>query len=163
MRSNNSGSRSSIHAYTERRFGVRRSEAYDWIRIARALDSLPKLEAAFADGEVGWTALKQVTRVATGETEAEWIAFVASSTTRGVYAEVKDALRNGRTKPRSDRFGLPNVTVRVAVEFSSDEHERFSKAIEKLAGEMSERCQGEPVEMKDVRLQLANVVIGERR
>ena len=149
-----------IHAYTEGRFGVRRSEAYDWIRIARGLEELPKLESAFADGEVGWSALKRVTRVATPETEGEWISFVGRHSCRAVEAEVKDALRKGRTRPRDDRFGLPNVTVRVAVEFTSDEHERFSKAVDKLAKEMSERCGGETMELKDVLLQLANLTLG---
>lgn len=45
--------------------------ARDWLRIGRALDTLPQTSTAFADGTVSFTKVRALTRVATVDNEAE--------------------------------------------------------------------------------------------
>jgi len=46
--------------------------AQDRLRVARALGTLPQLTAALAQGELPFSAIRELTRVATPVTEAAW-------------------------------------------------------------------------------------------
>jgi len=50
-----------------------RKRACELLRMARALEDLPLIDGAFARGEISWSAVRELTRVAVGETEAEWL------------------------------------------------------------------------------------------
>jgi hypothetical protein len=60
--------------YLERVFGYAPRTAQDRLRVARALGSLPQLTAALSSGELPFSAVRELTRVATPATEASWIA-----------------------------------------------------------------------------------------
>src|SRR5215468_2250996 len=59
--------------YMERVLGYRPRSAEERLRVARALGSLPELEQALATGELPFSAVRELTRVATRQTEAVWI------------------------------------------------------------------------------------------
>jgi len=58
--------------YMERVLGYGPRTAQDRLRVARALGTLPQLTAALATGELPFTAVRELTRVATPVTEAAW-------------------------------------------------------------------------------------------
>src|SRR5437016_6032498 len=63
----------SILDYMERVLGYAPHTAQERLRVARALGDLPQTEAALERGALSFSAAKELTRVATPETESEWI------------------------------------------------------------------------------------------
>jgi hypothetical protein len=59
--------------YMERVLGYAPRSAQERLRVARALGTLPQLTAALADGELPFSAVRELTRVATPATEAAWV------------------------------------------------------------------------------------------
>ncbi|MEQ1785991.1 MAG: DUF222 domain-containing protein, partial [Acidimicrobiales bacterium] len=49
--------------------------ARTWVRVARALEGLPRLRAGFAEGVISWDQIVAVTTFATAEVD-EWLAQV---------------------------------------------------------------------------------------
>ncbi len=58
--------------YLERVLGYTPHAAHERLRVARALEDLPTLESAFAAGELPFSAIRELTRVATRSTEDAW-------------------------------------------------------------------------------------------
>ncbi|MCI0670846.1 MAG: HNH endonuclease, partial [Myxococcaceae bacterium] len=88
-------------------------------------------------------------------TEGEWLAFARGHTHEALAAEVQDAIAKDRLRPREERYGLPNLGVRLVVRLTRSEHERMLHGLARVAPELSQRLGGEEVEMKDVLLYLA--------
>ncbi len=76
--------------YMERVLGYAPRTAQERLRVARALGDLPRLTAALAADELGFSALRELTRVATPGTEASWIAAAAGKTLRQIEELVAD-------------------------------------------------------------------------
>jgi hypothetical protein len=72
---------------------LRKSQARKLILLARRLEELPEIDAAFAAGEVPWTKVREIARVATRETERTWLQLARTGTSR----EVEEAV--SRAKP----------------------------------------------------------------
>ncbi len=145
----------SIVQYAECRFGMQRTETYEHLRVAEAIDALPACREAFEDGNLSWSALKQITRVATSETEAAWLAFAGERTCAELKAEVQDAADKNRAHPRTDRYGLPNLTVKFTLELTLEEQERLNTALEKAGAEIAPALGKERLEPRDVVLYMA--------
>ena len=88
-----------IWAYAQEFFGWERSTTYDALQVARALDDLPLTRDRYIGG-LAYTRVHQITRIATRETEAEWIEFAEKTTLKRLRIEVSDAKGKGRKKPR---------------------------------------------------------------
>src|SRR5512143_3690695 len=58
--------------YMERVLGYRPRTAQERLRVARALGALPQLTEALTAGELPFSAVRELTRVATPATEAAW-------------------------------------------------------------------------------------------
>jgi len=145
----------SITQYAEQCFGVQRSETYELLRVAEIIDERPGCRTAFEDGNLSWSALKLITRVASNETENEWLAFAAERSFSEFRAEVQDALKKNRAHPRSDRYGLPNLIVKLTLELTREEQARLETALEKAGAEIAPALGDERLETKDVLLYLA--------
>ena len=78
----------SMREYGARVFGFGPRGVEDRLRVARALRRLPRLNQAFAEGDVVYTVVRELCRVATPETEAEWLASVEGKTGSEVQREV---------------------------------------------------------------------------
>ena len=70
--------------YIERLFGYRPRFTQEKLRVAEALEELPELDSALRDGELSWSAVRELTRVATLSTEKSWIAAARGRTVRDV-------------------------------------------------------------------------------
>src|SRR6185503_587197 len=62
------------------------------LRVAEALESLPGLSVKLAQGELCWSVVRELSRVATEENELEWLEAADAKTAHEVEAMV-----SGRT------------------------------------------------------------------
>ncbi|MBC8366286.1 HNH endonuclease, partial [bacterium] len=88
----------SIHLYAEEALGFSRSKTYEFIRLAEALDELPKLKDQIESGKLPWTKAREVVKVATPETEREWLVLAESQSRRELEKEV--------ARSRARRYGV---------------------------------------------------------
>jgi hypothetical protein len=70
--------------YVERVLGYAPGAARERLRVADALVALPKLQAAMAAGDVAYSAARELTRVATVDTEDAWLAVATKHTVRDI-------------------------------------------------------------------------------
>jgi hypothetical protein len=74
----------SFREYAERFLGWTGRQTEERLRVAFALENLPELRARLESGELHWSAVRELTRVATESTEREWIAEAQARTTRDI-------------------------------------------------------------------------------
>ena len=77
------------------------------LRISRALEVLTLIDEAFAEGRISWSAVREVTRVAVKETEAEWLALAEKGTLRKIEHAVSRARRGSLPERWDGARGLP--------------------------------------------------------
>jgi hypothetical protein len=142
----------SFAEYVERLFGYGPRVTEDRLRTAEALESLPQLSGALSEGRRCWSAVRELARVATPQTEAEWLEAALGKTARQIERLVSD-------RDRGDRPGDPErPALRRHVL-------RFEVAAETLAtfrealGELRRRG-GERLDDDAALLALARTVLG---
>src|SRR5690242_18511130 len=74
----------SMRAYLEDVLGYGPHGANERLRVADALGALPELEAALGAGEVSYSAVRELTRVATPATERAWLAAADGKNLRDI-------------------------------------------------------------------------------
>ena len=74
--------------YVERVLGYGPRVCADRLRVAAALEELPSTAAALAAGEVSYSAVRELARVATAATEGAWLDAARDKTVRDVEALV---------------------------------------------------------------------------
>jgi hypothetical protein len=146
---------SSTVNYAERRIRCGRSLTYELLRVAKVLRELTDLDCMFRLGVLNWSDVKEIAKVATAETQGEWIAFAREKSVAQLEAEVRDAVKKGRKTPRRDGYGLPRVTTRIGFELEPEEHDLVAKALGKAREEMGRSLGEAPVELKDALLHVA--------
>ncbi len=76
--------------------GLSAREFRDLAAVDAALSELPLLDAAFRAGEIGWTQLRLLCRVAKTEDQQQWLALAARLTARELAREVRAVDRRSR-------------------------------------------------------------------
>jgi len=76
--------------YMERALGYAPRTAQERLRVARALGALPELTAALTEGELAYSAVRELTRVVTPATEAEWREAAIGKNLRQIEEMVAD-------------------------------------------------------------------------
>jgi len=113
-------------------------EANELVRVSEAMEELPAINNAFADGHLFWSAVRAMVRVATPKTEEEWVEFARNNTVYEVEKKVASLRRGDR--PRDTRFrGSP---LRFPHKFNATPE--LHQAIESLTAVLSKR-RGAPV------------------
>lgn len=79
------------------RTGIAPGAAREKVRVARALGDLPVLSAAFSRGALSYSVARAITRVATPETEADWVEMARHSTA----AQMERLVSGWRTASRA--------------------------------------------------------------
>ena len=74
----------SLVDYLEREMGYTTRAAIERVRVIHALAELPTIERAMKEGRLGYSAARELTRVATAQTEAAWLDAAAGKTAREV-------------------------------------------------------------------------------
>jgi hypothetical protein len=100
----------SLLEYGERLFGYQRRMVAERLRVARALEELPALAESLRNATLSWSAVRELSRVATGETEDAWIEAARARTVREVEAMVSGREPGARpgdpAQPRAERHVL---------------------------------------------------------
>jgi hypothetical protein len=63
----------SLREYAERMLGISARQTEERLRVGRALAHLPELDGALASGKLSWSAVRELTRIATADTESDWV------------------------------------------------------------------------------------------
>jgi hypothetical protein len=108
----------SFAEYVERVFGYKARTTQEKLRVAEALENLPELARALDTGEVGWCAVRELTRVAVPETEHAWLAAARGKTIRQLEelvtskspGETPDETEQPRPRSRVLRFEVAPET-----------------------------------------------------
>jgi 5-methylcytosine-specific restriction endonuclease McrA len=74
--------------YLESEVGYRRGTARERIRAALVLGELPAITEALSEGRMPWSAVRELSRVATGDTEGMWLEAAAGQSVRQIEAMV---------------------------------------------------------------------------
>ena len=82
--------------------GIGRVAAREKVRTARALESLPKIAAAFGEGRLSYSKVRALTRVATAETEDTLLHIALNGTAAHVERTVRCFRRVQRETERSE-------------------------------------------------------------
>src|SRR5256885_14740546 len=90
---------SSCAAWLAWRVGFAPGAAREHVRVARALGTLPLLAHALARGELSYAKVRELTRVATPETEERLLAVGRAGTAAHVERIVRGWRRGGRPGP----------------------------------------------------------------
>jgi hypothetical protein len=104
----------SVLEYAERLFGHAPRLTHEKLRVAAALERLPELEQALSAGELTWSAVRELTRVATPETERAWLEHVRCKTVREVEKLVSGR-RPGSLPTDPAEAGLERHVLRFEV------------------------------------------------
>ena len=78
--------------------------AREKVRIAHALDDLPQITAAFQEGELSYSKVRAITRIATWDTEEELIELAQSTTAEHVAKLV-------RARRQADHLSAPGAAL----------------------------------------------------
>lgn len=103
----------SLYEYAERLFGWGYRATCERLRVAKALQDLPGFAEELKKGRMTYGAVREATRVATPETEIDWIAALRGMTARAVEAKVARHERGGRPSDPGDPSRVKQV-VRLA-------------------------------------------------
>lgn len=115
--------------YVGRWLGYRYHSVEEKLRVAEALERSPELDRALENGELTWSAVRELTRVATPETEKEWIRAASGQTIRQL-----ERLVSGR-KPGDAPTDVPKpelVRHVLRFEVSGETFAAFREAIERV-------------------------------
>ena len=97
----------SIHLYAEEALAFSRTKTYEFIRLVEALDELPGLKDHLESGKLPWAKAREVVKVATPETEQEWLSLAENKSRRELEKEVaKSRAKRDRMKKGSGQSEL---------------------------------------------------------
>ena len=142
----------SMLEYSERIFGHSPRQTGERLRVAEALEELPVLAGALRTGELCWSVIRELSRVAVAETESEWRKAAEGKTARDVERAVAGKDKGQRPSDPED----PKVkTHRLSFEVSSEALATFRDAVDKLR-----RDTGEQLTEDQALLMMARRVLG---
>src|SRR5690606_26382587 len=85
------------------------------IRVGTALEKLAALDDAFLHGEITWSAVELVSRVATSLDEPEWVEAARKLSIRQLKDRVQRRV-DGKRPRREERPGMCHRKVRLSTE-----------------------------------------------
>jgi hypothetical protein len=107
------------------------------VRIGRALRSLPRIEAAFIRGDLSYSRVREITRVACGENESAWLELARDLDMRSLERHVAgsvnaaaNAVSARAPRASTDDRQLTPRTRRVTFELSTEGEALLERALE---------------------------------
>ncbi len=79
---------SGIIDYAQKKLALCRQKANELLSTARAMEKLPRLSEAFRLGQLSWSKVRELKRVATPETEQVWVDFAREHSLSAVEKRV---------------------------------------------------------------------------
>jgi 5-methylcytosine-specific restriction endonuclease McrA len=118
--------------YAERIFGYAPRLTQDKLRVAESLETLPELAQALRDGAASWSSVRELTRVATSETEHAWLERARGHSVR----EIERLVSGHRPGSLPDDAPDPSANRHVLrFEVSGEALATFREAIAKIRRE----------------------------
>jgi len=155
------------------RYGMARSTAREWVRIAESLGDLPAIADAFGEGRLGWDRMQALTRFATAETDATLAgeAPVVSAATVQMWArEQRKLTRADSSDAHSGRavrwwWNHRDRSLRLSGRFPEDDGARLVKAVERIAERLPKNpatglYDSAPVRNADALIEMASRSLG---
>jgi hypothetical protein len=126
----------SIREYLERRMGYTPGVASERVRVAEALEAMPALEQAHAAGELSYSAIREITRIATRRTERAWLAACRGKTVKEIMELLAEREPGDRPEsPRKPDLRMKDKTMKVPPHVEA----LLRQCRAKLESEMGER------------------------
>jgi 5-methylcytosine-specific restriction endonuclease McrA len=125
------------------------------LRVAEALETLPRLTRALEGGALSWCAARELTRVAVSETEAAWLDMARGKTVREL--ELLVASKTPGDAPDAPASEQPRSRV-LRFEVAADTFATFREAMQRL-----QREAGGSLDDDAVLLAMARHVLGGPR
>ncbi|HEY3500802.1 MAG TPA: HNH endonuclease signature motif containing protein, partial [Polyangiaceae bacterium] len=145
----------SFDEYSERMFGYGPKVTQEKLRVAEALEELPMLAGELRGGFLNFSVVRELTRVATPQTEGEWLQVARGKTVR----EVEQLVSGRRPGNRPDDVADPRAKRHVLrFEVSGEVLATFREALGKVRRESSEALDDD-----DALLLLSRYVLGGSR
>ena len=131
--------------------GISRVAAREKVRTARALESLPKIAAAFGEGRLSYSKVRALTRAATAETEDMLLHIALNGTAAHVERTVRGFRRVQRDLERDEAAVLherryldcrrdADGSVRVEARLAPEVGELLLKALQAAEAQLEERA-----------------------
>jgi len=120
----------SFQEYCSRLFGWCGRTTRERLRVARAMRSLPEMRARWVAGELTYSVVRELTRVATPEVEAEWLTWATGEGVRRTVREVAQMVsrHSAGARPSDAPAPFEERTVTVVLRMSGSEATRYSEA-----------------------------------
>jgi hypothetical protein len=132
----------SFAEYVERLFGYNYRTTEDKLRTAEALESLPVMTRALNDGQIHWSAARELSRVAIAETEREWLLAARGCTVRQIEKLGSGRVPGDRPTDPAD----PTLERHVLrFEVTAETMATFREAVKRLRKESDERLDDDAV------------------
>jgi hypothetical protein len=164
---------SNIYDYVTELLGFSRRKCQYLLAMARSLEKLPAISAAFDSGSLSWTKVREIVKVATKETEEEWLKRAKRTSNRELEQAVKCLAPSGefqtmRITMPEDVYNLWLECEEVAKRLAERELEPW-QALEQMMAEflstyagaeaqrLSSRRESDPE--KDIPLETRDVVL----
>jgi hypothetical protein len=117
------------------RLGLDARTARERIRVAHALDGLPRVDAALAAGEINYTKARAIARVASGDDEEEWLEKAVSRSADQLERECRETpLRPQGEDEGRDRWIVsrtrPDGMVQTTIVLPPEESALFFKSLD---------------------------------
>jgi hypothetical protein len=125
----------SFNEYTERLFGYGPRLTQEKLRVAEALEELPETARELQSGHASFSAVRELTRVATPTTERDWLEAAAGRTVR----EIEQLVSGHRPGSRPD--DAPDVSAKrhvLRLELSGEVLATFREAMAKVRRDAGE-------------------------
>lgn len=132
----------SMAQYAKVALGFSSSKTTDFMTLARKLEALPAVRASLAAGEIGYTKAREVVRVATARTDAQWAEAARVRSRADLVQRVKTVQAKAKRRASAQLELAPaepavealarEVPVRVGLTFTPEQHARWEAAWEKL-------------------------------
>ena len=132
----------SLVEYLERTLGYRPRTALERIRVAEALADLPQISAALEAARISYSTVREISRIATADTERAWLEHAAGKTVREVEAMVAGRSPGDDPSDPTD----PDLEPRhLRLALTPDVYARFLAARRALEEETGERLSDDDV------------------
>ncbi|HVY66522.1 MAG TPA: HNH endonuclease [Gammaproteobacteria bacterium] len=125
----------SMREYLERVFGYGPRAANDRLKVASALDAMPALDAALAAGELPYSAVREIARIATSRTVDEWVQACRGKCLR----EIEELVATRREGDLPDTPPRPELRPQVLrLELEGSDYALWRQARQVLESERDE-------------------------
>jgi hypothetical protein len=92
----------SLREYAERRLGLNGRQTEERLRVGHALSRLPALDEALSTGQLYWSVVRELSRIAVPETEGQWREWARGKGSRQVEKAVASRQPGDRPSDKPD-------------------------------------------------------------